>query len=230
MAADAARQRRHDRLALRRQPALAAVAHHPRGEHQVLHLVRLGALEPRTLRYRHSKHLGLGRDPRCHLAAAAALGAIAAGLRLGPFLHAARLDRWTASGPSAEQSHRAALSRSASAQPTRPAVPRPELRARHVADRTDRRAGACPARIVLDRVGGSPKMPVAGILLRLPRIEVSRENRCALPQSAASPLGGGRAREKRGGACRWGHGRSPALHRARARRPAATPAARPRAQ
>ena len=44
MAADAARQRRHDRLAVRRQPALAAVAHHPRGEHQVLHLVRLVAL------------------------------------------------------------------------------------------------------------------------------------------------------------------------------------------
>src|SRR6185312_1239080 len=65
------------------------------------------------------------------------------------------------SGPSAEQSHRAALSRSASAQPTRPAVPRPEPRARHVADRTDRRAGACPERIVLARVGGSPKMPVA---------------------------------------------------------------------
>lgn len=96
MAADAAGQRRHDRLALRRQPALAAVAHHPRGEHQVLHLVWLVALELRTLRYRHSKHLGLGRDPWCHLAAAAALGAIAAGLRLGPFLHAARLDRWTA--------------------------------------------------------------------------------------------------------------------------------------
>ena len=42
--AAAVRQRRHDRLALRCQPALPAVAQHPRGDHQLLHLVRLVAL------------------------------------------------------------------------------------------------------------------------------------------------------------------------------------------
>ena len=96
MAADAAGQRRHDRLALRRQPALAAVAHHPRGQHQVLHLVRLVTFELRTRRMRHPQHLGLGHDPRRHLAAAAAFGPLAAGLRLGRVLHAARFDRRTA--------------------------------------------------------------------------------------------------------------------------------------
>ena len=70
MAADAAGQRRHDRLALRRQPALSAIAHHSRGQHQLLHLVRLVTFELRTRRMRHPQHLGLGHDPRCHLAAA----------------------------------------------------------------------------------------------------------------------------------------------------------------
>ena len=78
MAADAAGQRRHDGLAGRRQPALATVAHHPRGQHQILHLVRLVALELRARRTRHPQHLGLRRDPRRHLAAAAALAPLAA--------------------------------------------------------------------------------------------------------------------------------------------------------
>ena len=43
-------QRRHDGLARRRQPALATVAYHPRGDHQVLHLIRLVALELRSFR------------------------------------------------------------------------------------------------------------------------------------------------------------------------------------
>ena len=62
MTADAAGQRRHDRLAIGCQPTLPAIAHHPRGEHQVLHLVRLVALELRTLRNRYPKHLRLKRN------------------------------------------------------------------------------------------------------------------------------------------------------------------------
>src|SRR5450631_1668177 len=99
MAADAARQRRHDRLALRRQPALASVAYHPRGQHQVLNLVRLITFELRTRRMRHPQHLGLGHDPQRHLAAAATFEPFAARLRLTPLLHAARLDGGTALQP-----------------------------------------------------------------------------------------------------------------------------------
>src|ERR1700722_19139206 len=82
MATDAVGQRRHDRLVVRRQPALAAVAHHPRGEYQILDLVRLVALELRTRWMRHPQYLGLRYDPRCHLAAAATIGSLAARLRL----------------------------------------------------------------------------------------------------------------------------------------------------
>ena len=92
MAADAAGQRRHDRLTLRRQPALASIAHHPRREYQILHLIRLVAFELRTLRRRYPKHLGLGCDPRRHLATAAAFCPLGLGLRLGRLLHAAGLD------------------------------------------------------------------------------------------------------------------------------------------
>ena len=63
MAADAAGQRRHDRLAIGCQPTLAAIAHHPRGEPQVLHLVRLVAFELRTPRNRHPKHLRFRCNP-----------------------------------------------------------------------------------------------------------------------------------------------------------------------
>ena len=45
VAADAVRQRRHQGLPGRRQPALAPIAHRPGGQHQVLHLVGLVALE-----------------------------------------------------------------------------------------------------------------------------------------------------------------------------------------
>ena len=93
MAASAAGQRRHDRLAVRRQPALSSVAHHPRGQLQLLHLVRLIAFELRTRRMRHPQHLGLGCDPWCHFAAAVAFGSLAAALRFASLLHAARLDR-----------------------------------------------------------------------------------------------------------------------------------------
>jgi hypothetical protein len=93
MAADAAGQRRHDRLAIRCQPTLPAIAHYPRGEHQVLHLVRLVALELRTLRNRYPKHLRLRRNPWHHLAAAAAFCPLAAAFRLSRILHAAWLDR-----------------------------------------------------------------------------------------------------------------------------------------
>ena len=82
MTANAAGQRRHDRLALRRQPALASIAHHPRGQHQVLHLVGLVTLELRTRRMRHPQHLGLGHDPRRHLAATPAFDPLAATLRI----------------------------------------------------------------------------------------------------------------------------------------------------
>jgi len=93
VAANAARQRCHDGLARRRQPALAAIAHYPRADHQVLHLVRLVAFELRAWWHRRRpQHLGLQRDPRRYLAAAAMLGPLAAGLRLRPLLHAARLD------------------------------------------------------------------------------------------------------------------------------------------
>ena len=96
MAANAAGQRRHDRLALRRQPALSSVAHHTRGQHQLLHLVRLVTFELRTRRMRHPQHLGLGHDPRRHLAAAAAFDPLAATLRPGRVLHPAWFDRRTA--------------------------------------------------------------------------------------------------------------------------------------
>jgi hypothetical protein len=99
MAADAVRQRRNDRLALRRQPALASVVHYPRGQHQVLNLVRLITFELRTRRMRHPQHLDLGHDPRRHLAAAATFEPFAARLRLAPLLHAARLDGGTALQP-----------------------------------------------------------------------------------------------------------------------------------
>src|SRR5271157_6334100 len=92
MTADAVGQRRYEGSALRRQPALAAVAHHPRGNHQLLHLIRLVALELRARRRRDPDHLGLGRDPRRHLATAAAFDPLAAGLLLGRILHAAWLD------------------------------------------------------------------------------------------------------------------------------------------
>jgi len=48
MPANAAGQRRYDRLALRRQPALSSIAYHSRGQHQRLHLVWLVAFELRT--------------------------------------------------------------------------------------------------------------------------------------------------------------------------------------
>jgi hypothetical protein len=82
MAADVVGQRRHDRLAVRRQPALAAVTHHPRAQHQVRHLIRFIAFELRTFRSRHSKHLARRRHTRCHVAAATTLGAFADWLRL----------------------------------------------------------------------------------------------------------------------------------------------------
>src|ERR1700722_6136928 len=93
MAANAAGQRRHDGLAIRCQPALPSIAHYPPRDDQILHLVRLVALELRTLWNCYSEHLGLGCDPRCHLAAAPVFGSLAARLRLGPLLHAARFDR-----------------------------------------------------------------------------------------------------------------------------------------
>src|SRR3954451_20965211 len=54
MTADTAGQRRDDRLALRRQPALASIAHHPRGEHQVLQPPRRAKWIP-----------GFRRGPEC---------------------------------------------------------------------------------------------------------------------------------------------------------------------
>ena len=64
MAANAARQRRHDRLALRRQPALSAIAYHSRCQHQLLHLVGLVTFELRTprMRTRNTSVSGTTRD------------------------------------------------------------------------------------------------------------------------------------------------------------------------
>ena len=99
MAADARGQRRDDGFTRRRQPALATVAYHPRGEHQVLHLIRLIALELRALRSRHPKHLRLHGDPRGHLATAVAVAPLAMRLRPGGVFHAARLDHRPALEP-----------------------------------------------------------------------------------------------------------------------------------
>ncbi len=96
MTANAAGQRRHDRLALRRQPALSAIAYHSRGQHQLLHLVGLVTFELRTRRMRHPQHLGLGHDPRRHLTAAPAFGPLAATLQPRRVLHPAWFDRWPA--------------------------------------------------------------------------------------------------------------------------------------
>ena len=88
-----ARQRRHDQLPLRRQPALAAVANRLGPQHQILHQEVLIALELRAGRHRGPQHPRLDRHPRHHLAAAATATVVAWRLRLGRLLHPARLDR-----------------------------------------------------------------------------------------------------------------------------------------
>src|SRR5256886_4375045 len=54
------KNRRHDRLALRRQPALSSIAHRSRGQHQLLHLVRLRSEE-------HTSELQSESDLVCRL-------------------------------------------------------------------------------------------------------------------------------------------------------------------
>jgi hypothetical protein len=93
VAIDPAGQGGHDQLPFRRQPPLAAVAHHLGAQHEILHQEVLVAPEPRAGRHRGADHPLLDSDPRHHLAAAAATAA-ARRLRLGGLLHAARLDRW----------------------------------------------------------------------------------------------------------------------------------------
>ena len=96
MAADAVGQRRQDGLALRRQPAFAAVTHRPRAEHEILHLVQHVAFELGPRRNPHAKHFGLRLGAERHAASAATCCGLAARRRLGRVLHAARLDGWAA--------------------------------------------------------------------------------------------------------------------------------------
>ena len=94
-----ARQRRHDQLPLRRQPALAPVAHRLGPQHEVLDQKVLVAAELRAGRHRGAQHPLLHRHPWHHLAAAAASLTVARRLRLAGLLHPARLDRWPALQP-----------------------------------------------------------------------------------------------------------------------------------
>ncbi|MBV1796447.1 hypothetical protein [Siccirubricoccus sp. G192] len=93
MAIHPARQARNDQPPLRRQPALAPVAHRLRPHDEVLHQEVLVALEPRAGRHRGPQHPRLHRHPRHHLAAATTVGALARRRRLARLLHPARLDR-----------------------------------------------------------------------------------------------------------------------------------------
>jgi len=92
VAINPARQGRHHQLPLRRQPALAPVAHRLGPQHEVLDQEVLVAAELRAGRHRGAQHPLLHRHPRHHLAAAAASLAVARRLRLAGLLHPARLD------------------------------------------------------------------------------------------------------------------------------------------
>ena len=92
VAADAAGQRGDNHLAIGRQPALAPVMQRAGADRQVLHVIRLVALELRAGRMRRLQHLGFHRDPRRNLAAAPQRATLATVGRLGVLLHPARLD------------------------------------------------------------------------------------------------------------------------------------------
>ena len=83
------RQRRHHRRAFRRQPALAAVADHPRPDHEILHHEVLVALEARSGRHRRLQDHLLHRRPRGLRPAPTGL----APLRRRRLLHPRRLGR-----------------------------------------------------------------------------------------------------------------------------------------
>jgi hypothetical protein len=69
MAIDPRRQGGQDRLAIRRDPALAQIARRPGRNHQLLHEKGLVAFEARSRRHRRRlDHLVLDNDPRRHLA------------------------------------------------------------------------------------------------------------------------------------------------------------------
>src|SRR3954470_13712515 len=93
MAVDPRRQGGQDRLAIRRDPALAQIACRTGRNHQVLHEKGLVALEARSLQYgRRLDHLVLDDDPGRHLAAQPPLRLVRRLHRLRRFVHAARFD------------------------------------------------------------------------------------------------------------------------------------------
>ena len=86
MPGDPGRQRRQDRAALRRDPALALIAGRAHRDHQILHQE---PLVPRAWWNRHGYHLLLDNLPRGDLAAAPPIRRMIALRRLGAFVHAA---------------------------------------------------------------------------------------------------------------------------------------------
>ena len=93
MAVDPRRQRRHDRPALGRDPALAPEADGDRLQHQILDQVALVTLEARTGRCLGAQHPILDRNPPALTTATPALAPAGRRLGLARLLHPARLDR-----------------------------------------------------------------------------------------------------------------------------------------
>src|SRR5712691_8521792 len=87
------RKRRHDRSPVRRQPALAPIADHPRPDLQILHHIDLVALEARAGRNRRPDQAILDRDNPRLLAPTAPASADLRQLPRTRLLHAARLAR-----------------------------------------------------------------------------------------------------------------------------------------
>ena len=94
--AHTSRQGRDHRPPIRGDPALAAIAHDPHPQHDVLHHEILVALEPRARRNLRLEDLLLDADPWCRLASATPTAAFATGFWRSAVLHAARLDPWPA--------------------------------------------------------------------------------------------------------------------------------------